>query len=462
MPLRSSTKSSAKLTRPSTTTPGFRPTKRMKPESIEFIKRSGATRVFALWKDDNYFYSGTVHSEMAPNKYFIQFDDSTQAEVEIQSLRACEFKKGDYVYCISKDIDHQVQVVDASKGVSDEVVTVEDEMEEFDVYLSDIKVFGRTIEHQWDDRKLTANKIDPYEKPRPTQSSTPSSQSATSSSTGAGIARGRKMLSKMGFAVTLSNADGSTDLRRGLCRTIESHGGIIVDDWGKLFSMIGTHEAQGKRWLVRKHDVRWIKTKEDLHKVFLLADTSNQKPKFLMALALGIPCVKVDWLHDSVKANEKKQWQSYLLPTGTSERLHARISQLVDLNWGDCLEHLQHIMDNPVAIKIFANMNILCVSPDFVPEKAKKVRTGDMSSDADSKRMIPRIILCMGASTVEAVADTKYARAQNLADHYDYIVIEPDTYPDITSRLRRLENCVPFTWVKECLITGRILPIDDA
>ena len=28
------------------------------------------------------------------------------------------------------------------------------------------------------------------------------------------------------------------------------------------------------------------------------------------------------------------------------------------------------------------------------------------------------------------------------------------------AKTRRLENCVAFPWVKECLITGRILPRD--
>jgi hypothetical protein len=76
--------------------------------------------------------------------------------------------------------------------------------------------------------------------------------------------------------------------------------------------------------------------------------------------------------------------------------------------------------------------------------------------------MIPRIILCMGAAVVEAVVDTKWARGHNLAEDYDYIVIEPDTYPEITSRVKKLGNCVPFRWVKECLITGRLLPVADS
>ena len=68
----------------------------------------------------------------------------------------------------------------------------------------------------------------------------------------------------------------------------------------------------------------------------------------------------------------------------------------------------------------------------------------------------------MGAAVVEAVVDTKWALGRNLAEDYDYVVIEPDAYPEITSRVKKFANCVPFTWVKECLITGRLLPVDDS
>jgi hypothetical protein len=299
MSIRSSTKSLVRLTRALTTTP--RPLKRIKPDSLEHVKNSGATRVFALWKLDNYFYSGTVLAELAPNKYFVQYDDGDQGEVELQLLRSCELKEGDYVYVMSGKDEWQVQVRDASQCISDEVVTVGDEYEEFVVRVDELKVFRKAVEHEWEDRRLTAARINPFEKPNPLTSSTPSGQSIASNSTGTGAPKGRKLLSKMGFTVTLSNGDGSMNLRKDLSRMIETHGGTIIDDWGKLFTMNGTHAAQGKRWVGRKEDVKWIKRKDNVDKVFLLADTSNQKPKFLMALALGIPCVDVEWLQDSVE-----------------------------------------------------------------------------------------------------------------------------------------------------------------
>lgn len=66
----------------------------------------------------------------------------------------------------------------------------------------------------------------------------------------------------------------------------------------------------------------------------------------------------------------------------------------------------------------------------------------------------------MGATAVEAVIDVRYASTARL-DEYDYIVIEPEAYPEITDRVKNLQHCVPFTWVKECLISGRLLPMDS-
>ena len=75
------------------------------------------------------------------------------------------------------------------------------------------------------------------------------------------------------------------------------------------------------------------------------------------------------------------------------------------------------------------------------------------------KVMIPRIILCMGASIVEAVSSLTYANGQHFEEDYDYIVVEPRVYEDITARVKQFKNWVPFTWVKECLITSRLLPV---
>jgi len=61
----------------------------------------------------------------------------------------------------------------------------------------------------------------------------------------------------------------------------------------------------------------------------------------------------------------------------------------------------------------------------------------------------------MGAETVETVSTP--AHASKKLNEYDYIVVRDNCskYPDYAD----YANVVEWTWVKECLIASRILPI---
>lgn len=72
-------------------------------------------------------------------------------------------------------------------------------------------------------------------------------------------------------------------------------------------------------------------------------------------------------------------WQPYLLPAGTSESLNARISQTVDLDWGNCKEFIEDIMDNQVPSKLFNGKTVLCLSPSFMPLMSKKMSTAHVT-----------------------------------------------------------------------------------
>ncbi|KAI0093723.1 hypothetical protein BDY19DRAFT_269440 [Irpex rosettiformis] len=450
-----------KLTRTTTTTPVARSTKRIKLESLAELKTSGATRVLALWRQDSYYYCGTVFSQTASGKYWIHFDDDSQDEVSIQHLRALDFQPGDSVTSIEgggKGADFNASVISISCTVpGEECVVIDDGIyEEKEVEAWRLKVVWKSVDHEWEGRRLQGWQIDPYEKPP--KASTPSVQSVTSSDTVGGNQKGR-FLAKMGFAVSLTNGDGALERRNELNDMIKAHGGTVVPDWGEIFSMNGTCEIQGKRWVWRKDDVKLLKNgpgNGKFNQVFLLANDANQKPKFLIALALGIPCLDVEWLEDCVKENKRQRWQGYLLPTGSPIKLHTRVTQLVDYNWGHSKEDMGFIMDNPVAIKAFQGMRVLCVSPAFV--ETKKGSIVDVN-DAESKRMIPRIILCMGASVVEAVSSLTFASRQEFEKDYDYLVIEPSTYPNVTNQVKQFKNWVSFKWVKECLMLNRLLPV---
>lgn len=64
----------------------------------------------------------------------------------------------------------------------------------------------------------------------------------------------------------------------------------------------------------------------------------------------------------------------------------------------------------------------------------------------------------MGATEVEAVADAGTA-SRKLQD-YDYVVVKDPAAMQRIKTAHSSANCVHLPWVKECLVTGRLLPIN--
>ncbi|KAI0933134.1 hypothetical protein AcV7_004695 [Taiwanofungus camphoratus] len=455
---------SARAHKVSMTTPLTRTSKRVKTSSS--ISKGGdptATRVFALWKQDGHYYAGTIHSLItsSPARYLIKFDDGTEDTVDISKLRLCKLSVGDHIILIEDG--QKAEVVDDKRFDAENTVTVQvdngDELELLETQLQDVRIASRTLLSEWKNRTLTVDAVTPVVRPKALKSS-PSPSNLTLGSAGS-INRGRKLLAKTGLVVTLSLGNSNWEKEKDrLMQAIKNNGGTVIDDWSHIFTMEGTHSQNNKRWVVLKETVKWT-GRDDIGRVFLLSDDANQKPKFLMALALGIPCLSIEWLQQTVNERIEKDWQSYLLPAGFSDVLNARVSQMVDLDWGNSIQHLTEIMSNTVAFKLFTNLSILCVAPEFVPLPARitKRSSSDTEKAKEASRMVPRIILSMGASRVEAVHDIKHASSSDLSQ-FDYVVVKE--FSDVARLTATLDfaedvNCVHLGWVKDCLIAGRLL-----
>ncbi|KAI8998642.1 hypothetical protein BD414DRAFT_475647 [Trametes punicea] len=448
----SARKNSIKTPKEESRTPASRPTKRLKSASNARGASGTATRVFALWKQDGHYYSGTVHSLVSTGRYDIRFDDGDSAHVELKHMRACRLREGDNVLLQGKA--KAVVVRAPSCGPSghqaEDTVTVDlDEDGEETAQVQTLRLATRTVSSEWGDRMLAEDIVSPVVKPKLSRASpTPSRLSVPSEGS---VRGGRKPLNKTGLVITLSpNRDGEKE-RETLMADIRRNGGVVLDDWTSLFAMDGTIAQKGHRWCLKADDIQW-RDRSDVDRAFLISDEHTHKPKFLMALALGIPCLSVDWLRSIVREQTDMDWQPYLLPAGFSEHLNTRISQLVDLDWGNCKQHLKEITKNLVPSKVFTGKSILCVSQQFVPCRQKGKKNGGGGSQGPES--VPQIILCMGADTVEAVTEEKHASLD--IEQYDYVVVrEEQDY----ERLRRLERCVGVNWVKDCLISGRLLPL---
>lgn len=282
---RNSSKSAAK----SAATPSTRYTKRPKPAISTNSRPEDATRVFALWRRDGYYYPGYVNYLRDDMRYEVKFDDNTKGDVSLDQMRRCDLRIGDDVLVVNLPHAYKVINLDQSEGV----VTLDIDGEE-DFNIKDIRLAHKTVLHAWRDRTLSAENIitavqSSKVKPSPTPSKTSSISSSTSS----------KLLSGTGLIVTL-RADGHWGKEKErVMNIIKTNGGKVIDDISTIIHMGGKHSNSGNRWSITKSDVKWIGT--NLHRLLLFADYANQKPKFLIALALGIPCVSTEWL-DKVRA----------------------------------------------------------------------------------------------------------------------------------------------------------------
>ncbi|KAF9535266.1 hypothetical protein CPB83DRAFT_779065 [Crepidotus variabilis] len=447
------TRGTVKRAKKSGTTPALRGNKRLRSAGLSTAPRTNLakpTRVFALWKQDCHYYPGTVHAMSTDGHYVVRFDDATDGHVTIDQLRLGNLRIGDDVLVANRFRASRVTGVDRLAEGFVEVMVDDDELE---LELSSIRIASKTIHYDWQDRILTDEMINPAMKPvKPHLSPSPSKLSMIS----VGPVRGSrtKVLSGTGLIVTLTAANSKWEKEKEKVMTaVKNSGGTVVDDLNTIFKMEGRHTHGNNAWLIKKKDAQWIGD-EEIQRLFLIADEPNQKPKYLIALALGIPCLETTWLYESVDDSNEKPWLSHLLPQGYSPQLGARPSQQVDYDWGNSVHHLTHIMKNSIPCKLFDGKHILCVGPDMVPKPKK--RNGVEEKSQEAMNALPRIILAMGAETVENVTEPTFA-SKELAE-YDYLVIrDPAHYSTEFSAC----TTVHWAWVKESLIASRCLPLPE-
>jgi len=261
------------------------------------------TRVFALWKQDGHFYPGTVHSLQSRSKYRVKFDDGTEDEVDISRMRLNGLRAGDNI--ILMDTNETATVVDDTRIEFDGTIEVEfyngKELQRMDVEIACVRIAARTISSKWEDRLLTPDCIVTTIRPKVLKHTPSLSRLSITSSISNNDYR-RKSLLKTGIAITLTPKYGNQQGDRAkLVKIIKSNGGTVIDDWFSLIRMEGDFSRSNKQWVAHAKDVKWI-GKQSIQRIFLVANDFSAKPKYLVALALGIPCLSLEWLLDSAKS----------------------------------------------------------------------------------------------------------------------------------------------------------------
>ncbi|KAF6765281.1 hypothetical protein DFP72DRAFT_870613 [Ephemerocybe angulata] len=405
---------------------------------------STATRVVALWSGNNQFYPGTVIEKVDNRHWLVDYDDGETCTVTLDQMRLLQLHPGEEVLVFKRPV--ACKVVKAAGLGKDSPVTVHMNGEDVKVTMKDVTVAHKTISSSaWDDRTLTVDDIIPAMKAVKHELATPR---------GTALPDGKKhCLENIGLVITLNHANDYAKEKTALVGTVTSAGGEVISDILTVFNMDGRFDPGGERWIIHKDEVKFA-PKEQIKRLFLLADDHSQKPKYLFALALGIPCISVEWLDRCVEAGEEQGWAPFLLPQGYSSGLKIRLSQQVDLDWGNSILHLKQIMDNALPIKLFKGATVLCVGKGMMPQRVNHNRQDPAREGVNA---LSRIILCMGAETVEAVTKPELASAP-LTD-YTYIVTRDPGIPSADLPLSRL---VDWGWVKNCLLASRLFPLPHA
>ena len=262
------------------------------------------TRVFALWKSENHYYPGIVEDRLSKGHYKIHFDDDTYQDVSLHEMRQCLLRASDDVCLPNKSRSYKVVQADFPLLPNSSVV-VDVEGVRQHLTLQAIKIAGRTITHAWKDRVLDDKTIVPRLAPLPPKKVPPAiepSETNVAEIKAKTKTKGRRttdkpaIFSNTGIILSMSPAADSSQ-KDALTKKITQYGGSCIDDITTCFNMDGQHQDR-TRWIIQKDEVRFT---GDFQRLFLVADDSHQKPKFLMALALGIPVVHMKWVMKCVQ-----------------------------------------------------------------------------------------------------------------------------------------------------------------
>jgi hypothetical protein len=244
------------------------------------------SRVFALWKQDGHYYAGTV-KKRCDSGYTVSFcDNTTMPDIPIEHLRAFDLRTGDSV--IYGEYGH-VAKVDHVDGQTIHITTPCNVLPLPTLHFRDIKISSKTIESQWKDRKLTDQMIG-IARNSNADDRWISKTSGPSSSWDC-------FLHGCAIIISLSVTDRSEHKRISdeLSNKVRLNKGISLEGWHEVVHLEGQYSEQ--HWYIERKDVKW-KGSEKIRRLFLLGNDATQKVKYLFAIALGVPCLSLEWLNE--------------------------------------------------------------------------------------------------------------------------------------------------------------------
>ncbi|SGY72683.1 BQ5605_C005g03196 [Microbotryum silenes-dioicae] len=419
-------------------------------------------RVFGLWRDNSWLYPATAIS-VGGARVHVRFDDGSKGNLKFSEVRRLKLQRGDWVRYVGDEAgDTETQVTTLAEDVR--VYRIESEVDGNDVQghceqddivavtparvpLADQPELARQgqiqrllvcaiaipPQHtaQFDDRRLTAVEIAGFEGKAPVSVKSPTLLSipppdkveplVVARQDGAG-----SLFARMAFIVTSTRPEQE---KRAFLESMHGHGATVIDVQHLYTVETESNKGGGTKIKFQVDGLR------DIDTILLLADQPRTSPKFLAALALGIPCVSSVFVTDSIEQSARCDWKQYAISTGHVQSLNAS--------------------------SIYTQYRAMSRPSFDAAALAQAHREGYGVFNARSFlfalpkaqiRSVLSIVIAAGATRFHVVAS---AEAASSAIGYDHIVLEDGS--KVPSGLKNHSGVASMTWIKQCLIAGRLL-----
>lgn len=315
----------------------------------------GSSKHTTFYLPGNVIVNDSAGDLSSANRFTVRFDNGMQREVEVADMRQYELVLNDLVYVVGeKGSCSKAEVLDVERWATDQTVEVHDTergVDGDDYYVEGrlIKVAEEDVYAQWRERCVSTRTLF-KDRDFP-------------------VPPANEALAGIGFMVTLPDLPKS---KRSLVEVIEASGGLLYSDWSSVVALSGTMEAGGKRMLSKAPE---IKIGKDTRKastpklIFCLSDEPKMTPKYLIALALGVPCISMEWVLNRVEEAQKDSpryidWQAYILPAGQNPLTRLPASQAFARAWWKRDDdRLSKLLSDPPVLKPFEGKKFLCVGP---------------------------------------------------------------------------------------------------
>lgn len=162
--------------------------------------------------------------------------------------------------------------------------------------------------------------------------------------------------------MTFATSFQSENEKKAVEKMITGAGGnIIPRGFDELFE-VGPLESDQSPGLKHGHSTGFTA---------LITDTHSRKPKYMQALALGLPCLSWKWISNCVRTNTIVDWSIYLLCAGQSQVLGAIRSRSLD--WYDARNaNLDEIIGKRSLL--LSNAKVLLVIKKTKKEEEKRLQ----------------------------------------------------------------------------------------